>query len=235
MKTNTALANIFFVLTLTASISSCGSGDQKQETTTDTTATTTAVTADQPAGSTETFKEFDWNTVPDRQQQSVLSHTSALLMAFMCRKKMDSFNEMAQNQLKAADYSIKETGETSIVAGYNCSKSIYTLKKPVPANNTTGAIPAPSVYQLEVWTSTEMPKSVNFLHPLYIKEDAGIVKIMIQYEKESPLKFLYEFTKVENRAVTAKEMQIQKTAKIHDFGKDKMTVGMQMMGIVFGM
>ncbi|WP_316813534.1 OmpA family protein [Pedobacter heparinus] len=64
MKTNTALANLFFALTLTASISSCGSGDQKQETTTDTTATTTAVTPDQPATSTETFKDFDWNTVP---------------------------------------------------------------------------------------------------------------------------------------------------------------------------
>jgi hypothetical protein len=147
----------------------------------------------------------------------------------------DSFNEMAQNELKAADYNIKETGETSIVAGYTCRKSLYTLKKPVPASNSSGAIPTASIYQLEVWTSKEMPKSVNFLHPLYIKEDAGVMKIMIQYQKDSSLKFLYEFTKAQNRAVTADEMHIQKTGTIRDFGKDKMTVGVEMMGIVFGM
>ncbi|WP_316813533.1 hypothetical protein [Pedobacter heparinus] len=176
------------------------------------------------------------NTVNDAKKEGMMyvksqNSSKAMTIAYTG----DSFKEMAQNELKTADYNIKETGETSTVAGYNCSKCIYTLKKPAPANNTPGVIPAASVYKLEVWTSTEMPKSVNFLHPLYIKEDAGIMKIMIQYQKDSPLKFLYEFTKVENRVVTTEEMQIQKTAKIHDFGKDKMTVGMQMMGIVFGM
>ncbi|MEQ7802011.1 hypothetical protein ABDJ41_19605 [Pedobacter sp. ASV1-7] len=147
----------------------------------------------------------------------------------------DSFHEMAKNELKNEDYYIEKTNETSIVAGYNCTKSVYTLKESVPTNNKPGGIPASSVYRLEVWTSTEMPKSVNFLHPLYIKEDAGIMKILIQYEKDNGLQFLYEFTKVENRAVTPAEMQIKKTEKIYDFGKDKMAVGMQMMGVVFGM
>jgi len=176
------------------------------------------------------------NTVNDAKKEGMMyvksqNSSKALTISYTG----DSFNEMAQNELKAADYNIKETGETSIVAGYTCSKSLYTLKKPAAASSVPGAIPATSIYQLEVWTSKEMPKSVNFLHPLYIKENAGIMKIMIQYQKDNPLKFLYEFTKVENRAVTAEEMQIQKTAKIKDFGKDKMTVGMEMMGIVFGM
>lgn len=176
------------------------------------------------------------NTVNDAKKEGMMyvkSQNSSKAMTISYTG--DSFKEMAQNELKAADYNIKETGETSIVAGYTCSKSLYTLKKPAPVSNTPGAIPATSIYQLEVWTSKEMPKSVNFLHPLYIKEEAGIMKIMIQYQKDNPLKFLYEFTKVENRAVTAEEMQIQKTATIKDFGKDKMTVGMEMMGIVFGM
>ncbi|RZM20230.1 MAG: hypothetical protein EOO88_36795 [Pedobacter sp.] len=176
------------------------------------------------------------NTVNDAKKEGMMyvksqNSTKALTISYTG----DSFNEMAQNELKASDYDIKETGETSTVAGYNCSKSLYTIKKPAAASSVPRAIPATSIYQLEVWTSKEMPKSVNFLHPLYINEDAGIMKIMIQYQKENPLKFLYEFTKVENRAVTADEMQIQKTAKIKDFGKDKMTVGMEMMGIIFGM
>lgn len=64
MKTNTILGKIFFGLSLTASITSCGTSDKKQKTTTDTTTTTTTVTPDQPTASTETFKDFDWSTVP---------------------------------------------------------------------------------------------------------------------------------------------------------------------------
>lgn len=65
MKTNTTLGKIFFALTLTATISGCGSSDKKDSTASDTPATTTTVTTtEQPAASTETFKEFDWNTVP---------------------------------------------------------------------------------------------------------------------------------------------------------------------------
>ncbi len=176
------------------------------------------------------------NTVNDAKREGMIyvkSQNSAKAMTVSYTG--DSFTEMAQNELKAEDYNITKTDETSNVAGYECSKNIYTLKKPVPTSSTAAGIPSASIYQLEVWTSKEMPKSVNFLHPLYIKENAGIMKILIQYEKNSSLKILYEFTKVESRTVTAAEMQIQKTAKIHDFGKDKMTVGMQMMGIVFGM
>lgn len=64
MKTNTTFAKIFFTLSLTAAITSCGSSDNKDGNTGDTVATTAATTADQPIVSTETFKDFDWNTVP---------------------------------------------------------------------------------------------------------------------------------------------------------------------------
>lgn len=148
----------------------------------------------------------------------------------------DSFKDMASNQLKASDYDIVKTSEQSTVAGYSCSKSIYTLKNAMaPKRSETGLPGNGSIYRLEVWTSKQMPKSVNFLHPLYISEDAGIMKILVQYEKASELKFLYEFIKVENRPVTPAEMAIKKTEKVYDFGKEKMTAGMQMMGIIFGM
>jgi hypothetical protein len=68
MITNTNLGNLFFALTLTLTVSSCGSGDKKEETSADSVATTTEIPAEhpaeQPAGSTETFKDFDWKTVP---------------------------------------------------------------------------------------------------------------------------------------------------------------------------
>jgi outer membrane protein OmpA-like peptidoglycan-associated protein len=45
-------------------MTSCGSGEKNTETSADTIASTTEIPAEQPAGSTETFKNFDWNTVP---------------------------------------------------------------------------------------------------------------------------------------------------------------------------
>lgn len=70
MKTNFTFGKIFFALTLAAAITGCGAGDHKNEQIGDSVATTPPVTtttdpstASQPAGSTETFKDFDWNTV----------------------------------------------------------------------------------------------------------------------------------------------------------------------------
>ena len=151
----------------------------------------------------------------------------------------DSFKEMNTNELRMEDYDIVKTDETENVAGYSCTKAVYTLKasaKPKQSEAEVSAgVPSGTVYKIDVWTSKEMPKSVNFLHPLYVKEDAGIMKLNIQYQKDNDLKIVYEFASVESRPVTAAELAVKQTAKIHDFGKDKMTVGMQMFGIILGM
>lgn len=146
-----------------------------------------------------------------------------------------SFKEMNTNELKVTDYEIVNTGEESVVAGYLCTKSIYTLKNETALHKSSYGMPLNGAYKLEVWTSKQMPKVVNFFHPIYINEDAGIMKILIQFQKESDLTFLYEFTSVENRPVTENEMKIKKTQIIRDFAKDKMKIGMEMMGIMFGM
>ncbi|MEO5910166.1 MAG: hypothetical protein ABIP95_04715 [Pelobium sp.] len=147
----------------------------------------------------------------------------------------DSFKDMAGTQLDANNYDIVQTDEISNVAGYPCKKAVYTLKNAATAKKSELGLPTGNVYKIEVFTSSQMPKAVNFLHPVYIKEDAGIMKLIIQYDKESDLKILYEFNKLESRAVTAAEMSIQKTKKISDYGKEKLAVGMEMMGIIFGM
>jgi len=69
MKTNSTSVKLLFALSLTAALTGCASGDKKQENTADTIATTTEVPADQPAGSTETFQDFDWSTVPQSNSE----------------------------------------------------------------------------------------------------------------------------------------------------------------------
>lgn len=149
----------------------------------------------------------------------------------------DSFKEMNTNQLDAADYDIVKTNETAEVAGYPCTKMVYTLKNAAKAQKTKTGMPGASgkVYKIDVWTSAQMPKSINFLHPLYVKEAAGIMKLVIQYEKALDFKILYELNHVESRAVTPNEMAIKQSKPVYDFGKDKMTVGFKMMGVIFGM
>lgn len=69
MKTNTTPVKLLFALSLTAALTGCGSGDKQQEDTSDTIAANTEVPADQPAGSTETFKDFNWSTVPQSNSE----------------------------------------------------------------------------------------------------------------------------------------------------------------------
>lgn len=70
MRTNTTFAKAFFALALTAALASCGSSANKDGNTEDsivtgdTVATTTPPPVDQPTTNTETFKDFDWSTVP---------------------------------------------------------------------------------------------------------------------------------------------------------------------------
>ena len=177
------------------------------------------------------------NTVNDAKKEGMIyvkSQNSSKAMTLSYTGA--SFKDMNATTIELSDYDIKTTGELSDVAGYSCAKSVYTLKNSASSESSgEGGRPRGSIYRLEVWTSKQMPKAVNFLHPLYIKEDAGIMKLLIQYDKTSDLKFVYEFVTVENRPVTAGEMSIKKTDKIRDYGKEKETIGMEMMGIVFGM
>ena len=65
MKTNTTLRNLFFAVAVGITISSCGSGDKKTDTiATDTVVAIKEVPEQQPTSNTQTFKDFDWSTVP---------------------------------------------------------------------------------------------------------------------------------------------------------------------------
>ena len=149
----------------------------------------------------------------------------------------ENLKKMASTDVTSDAYNIATTKDTELIDGYLCTKSIYTLKNDSkPAAQSTGMPGATGkIYRLEVWASKQMPMAVNFVHPLYVAENSGIMKILIQYEKESKLRVLYQFTKVKPRPVTAAELSIHKTAKIIDFGKSELAASMELFGIVLGM
>jgi OOP family OmpA-OmpF porin len=64
MKNTSLIKQIFISLSLTACLSSCGSSDNKETSSEDTVAIVESKATEPSIASTETFKEFDWNTVP---------------------------------------------------------------------------------------------------------------------------------------------------------------------------
>jgi OOP family OmpA-OmpF porin len=66
MKTIIFVRQTFFALVFTAALTGCGSSDNKNKggSLEDTAARSELIPAEQPVASTETYKEFDWSTVP---------------------------------------------------------------------------------------------------------------------------------------------------------------------------
>ncbi|RZJ80336.1 MAG: hypothetical protein EOO20_26075, partial [Chryseobacterium sp.] len=61
---NLTFGKIFFSLSLVALLSSCGSSSNKSDDADDSVATQETVVTDEPISSTETYKDFDWSSVP---------------------------------------------------------------------------------------------------------------------------------------------------------------------------
>jgi hypothetical protein len=77
-----------------------------------------------------------------------------------------------------------------------------------------------------------MPKSLNFIHPYYLEEDNGIMKIDLFFSENTPM--VYEFKKVTPRSVAEAEMAIKESQPVYDSKTEAQALGMKIMGIMFG-
>ncbi|TGE28737.1 hypothetical protein [Hymenobacter metallicola] len=133
------------------------------------------------------------------------------------------------------DYTVKPSSETALVAGYPSQKTTYTLK-PGAAEKAT---PEPGQLSnkptaLDVWTSAQIPQSLNFAHPVYVAEAHGITRLVVYFDKERKQRMVYEFASVQPKAITDQELKVATTAPVLDYAKDEMQVGMQMMALMLG-
>ncbi|WP_268223412.1 hypothetical protein [Sinomicrobium oceani] len=131
-----------------------------------------------------------------------------------------------QTKIDLESYNRKETNETKTVAGYKCKKSIYTLKKTSPMG----------IEKLEIWTSPQMPKSLNFIHPYYLEEDYGIMKIdlfpVIGNGKEAAM--VYELKTVMPTRVSDTELKIKQNSPVYNAKTDLLKIAGKLMEIMFG-
>ncbi|MFD2034042.1 hypothetical protein ACFSKL_04525 [Belliella marina] len=138
----------------------------------------------------------------------------------------DFFGEsQLQTTIDLSMYDRKATYETDEIAGYKCNKVIYTLKNDSPM----------AIGQLEVWTSEHMPKTLNFIHPFYLEEAHGIMKISIYQDAQSDMPMVYEFKKVTPGSVSDSDMNISQSQPIYNGKSDTEAIAAKLMGIMFGM
>ncbi|MCX2682182.1 hypothetical protein OOZ15_19735 [Galbibacter sp. EGI 63066] len=130
-----------------------------------------------------------------------------------------------QTRVNPEVYDRKLTGETEEIAGYKCNIAVYTLKNVTPM----------AIGKLEVWTSEHMPKSLNYIHPYYLEEENGIMKIAIYQGMQSDMPMMiYEFKKVTPISVSDSDMKIRQSQPVYEGKSDMEVIGSRLMDIMFG-
>jgi hypothetical protein len=133
------------------------------------------------------------------------------------------------------DYTVRPTTETVLVAGYPSQKTTYTIKPGAAGSVPEGPGQLPSKpVALDVWTSKQIPQSLNFAHPVYVNEANGITRLVVYFDKERKQQLRYEFANVQVKPVTDQDLKITTTAPVLDYAKDAAQIGMKTMALMFG-
>ena len=116
-------------------------------------------------------------------------------------------------------YDRAASSEKAVVAGYSCQVSTYTIKsqhipEPDPENPLP---PTPTCYKLVVYTADAFNKTINFTHPFYLPEDAGILKLEIFYDSGEEPTLVMQPDDITPRTVTDAELQIQVKDPVYDY------------------
>lgn len=134
-------------------------------------------------------------------------------------------------------YTIEKLPGTATVAGYNCTRSVYTPKN--PGANKEAAVPgmpAIALQKLIVYSSADIPADINFSHPYYLPEKSGVMRIDIYFDKNEKPTMVYEVVNVKKGNVTDAELAVKKTEPLFNLNDDSkiMEYGMKLMGIMMG-
>jgi len=119
------------------------------------------------------------------------------------------------------------------VAGYACNVSTYTLKtEHIPEPDPGNPLPqSPVCYKLVVYTSEAFDKTINFTHPFYLPEDAGILKLEVFYDQGEEPTLVMQPEKITPRTITDAELQIEEVQPVYDFNNT--AIGWKMLAILF--
>jgi len=135
--------------------------------------------------------------------------------------------------IDASMYERSPASEKAVVAGYSCRVATYTLKPEyIPESDPESPLPpSPVCYKLVVYTSDAFHKTINFTHPFYLPEDAGILKLEIFYDNGAEPTLVMQPDDITPRVVTDAEMQVRVTDPVYEYGSTD--VAWKMFAILF--
>ena len=132
MNAKLTFENLFFALSLIATVAGCGpASDKKGKTTQDTSiVASTTETSTAPAASTEEFKEFDWNTVPQSSSEiGAFPYITAPTGFYIQEKDSYSESKTGYSYLKDFNKLIIFNGQSFFSAEGKVAKLKFRMKE----------------------------------------------------------------------------------------------------------
>lgn len=130
-----------------------------------------------------------------------------------------------QTVLTGDEFDIVRTDETAIVAGYLCTKVVYSLKD--------GGSGAGGFLKVEAWTSDLIPNSINYVMPYLLDEHQGILKMIIHHISNENYPVVYEVTDLNSRQVRDEEISIIQSDPQYSFPEDEAMINSILLDILF--
>lgn len=115
--------------------------------------------------------------------------------------------------------------KTVQIAGYTCSISTYRPKQAIAPQ---GALP---LSKLLVYSSEQMPKTINFSHPYYLPEEQGILKIEAFLENQTEPILSYTISSVNPQPIGPQQLAFQQSSPL--FSLTDMEYSAQVLQIMF--
>lgn len=130
-------------------------------------------------------------------------------------------------------YDRQVAASQTVVAGYSCNVSTYTIKSQyIPEPDPENPLPqSPICYKLVVYTADGFNKTINFTHPFYLPEDGGILKLEIYYDDSEEPTLVMQPEEITPRAITESELQIREITPVYDINDP--SIGWKMLAILF--
>lgn len=135
-------------------------------------------------------------------------------------------------RITADNFHVERSPKTADIAGYTCAISTYTPKSLQSGPGSAMGIPSVQVHKLEVYTSKDLPKGINFSHPYYLPEDNGIMRIDIYLTDGAEPTMVYEMVSVKKAPISDGMLVPKKTEPL--YALTDMNYGMKLLGIMMG-
>ena len=125
-------------------------------------------------------------------------------------------------------FDVTRSSETAKVAGLDCNIATYTPKAGGVAPTGLSA----SMHKLVVYTSKDLPQSINFSHPYYLPEDLGILRIDIYLNDTPEPSLVYEVVSIDQSPVDDSLLMPRKTEPVYALSDSEYSA--HMLGIILG-